>query len=141
MNEIAQRLRERVKRFTVRLLRFVRTLPSDIATVTVARQLARAGSGASANYRAACRARSRAEFIAKLGTVVEEIDEAEHWLDVLKEGELTAGTDLDWLRGEASELRAIFKTSLDTARANFARLQHSNPAAPSRNRRPRIRKS
>ena len=132
MNELAQQLRERVKRFAVRVLRCVKTLSSDLATATAARQLARAGSGASANYHAACRARSRAEFIAKLGTVVEEIDEAEHWLDVLKDGELASGPELDWLRGEAGELRAIFKTSLGTARANFERLPHSNPAGPSR---------
>jgi four helix bundle protein len=132
MNEIAKQLRERVKRFAVRILKFVKTLPNDPATATVARQLARAGSGSSSNYHAACRARSRAEFIAKLGTVVEEADEAEHWLDVLKDSELAAGAELDWLRVEAGELRAIFKASLDTARANAERLNNPKASRPKR---------
>jgi four helix bundle protein len=118
VNELARQLRERVKRFAIRVLKFVKSLPWDTSTAAVARQLARSGPGISSNYHAACRGRSRKEFIAKLGTVVEEADETELWLDVLKDGGLAAGSELEWLRGEASELRAIFKASYDTARAN-----------------------
>ena len=70
------------------------------------------------NYRAACRARSRAEFIAKLGTVSEEADESAEWLDVIAQGKLTTFAALDPLRKESRELLAIFSASLGTARHN-----------------------
>jgi four helix bundle protein len=100
---------------------FVQTLPKNTATSEVARQLARSGPSISSNYHAACRARSRAEFIAKLGVVVEEADETEHWLDVLKGSGLAAGDQFEWLIQEAGELRAIMKASVDTARNNHSR--------------------
>lgn len=125
MNEIAQRLRERVKRFAIRVLRFVKSLPSDTATSVVSQQLARSGAGISSNYHAACRARSRAEFVAKLGVVLEEADETEHWLDVLAGTDVPAGQLLDELRTEAGELRAIFKASLHTARINLGAVRKS----------------
>jgi four helix bundle protein len=84
----------------------------------VARQLARSVPSVSANYRSARRARSRAEFIARLGIVVDEADESEHWLAVLKKSELGSGSELDWLLRESGELRAIFSKSLMTAREN-----------------------
>lgn len=75
---------------------------------------------------AACRARSRAEFISKLGTVVEESDETVYWLEYLaRSGTIFAGHDD--LLDEARELRAIFATSLATARANHARLKQRGP--------------
>ena len=114
----ADALRARCKRFAVRVLRFVRTLSHDTPLDTVGRQLARSGCGVSANYHSAGRSRSRAEFIARLGVVVDEADESEHWLVVLRDGRLAAGEELDWLLGEAGELRAIFSASLSTARRN-----------------------
>jgi four helix bundle protein len=72
----------------------------------------------AANYHASCRARSRKEFIAKLGVVVEEADETELWLDMLLELDLITTPESSWLRSESGELRAIFKASLDTARRN-----------------------
>jgi four helix bundle protein len=111
-------LRARATAFAIRVLRFVRTLPTDPAGGTVARQLARSGSAISANYRAAGRARSRAEFVAKLGIVVEEADEAEHWLFVIRETNIAKGPELEWLLGESAELRAIFSAALRTARSN-----------------------
>jgi len=82
------------------------------------RQLARSGTSISANYRAAGRARSRAEFTAKIGVVAEEADEAEHWLEILRESRLASGAELDSLWQESRELRAIFVASTATARAN-----------------------
>jgi four helix bundle protein len=114
----ADELSDRVRRFAVRVLKFVRTLPRDPATDAVARQLAKAAPSESANYRAARRARSRAEFVAKLGTVAEEADEAEHWLDVLRESGAASGSEFRWLLNESRELRAIFVASAKTARAN-----------------------
>jgi four helix bundle protein len=114
----ADELAERVRRFAVRVLRFVRMLPRDPSTEAIARQLAKAASSESANYRAARRARSRAEFVAKIGTVAEEADESEHWLDVLQESGLASGSELGWLLQESRELRAIFVASATTARTN-----------------------
>jgi four helix bundle protein len=119
VNERAQRLRERAKRFAITVLKFVGTLPRDTATAVLSQQLARSASGVSSNYHAACRARSRAEFVAKLGVVVEEADEAEHWLDVLRGTGIASGQDLDELYAEARELGAIFRASLATSKANL----------------------
>ena len=133
MNAQAQALRDRVKRFAIRLVRFVRTLSRDPATDAISRQLIRSGTGLSANYHATCRARSRAEFVAKLGVVLEEADETEHWLDVLYFGGLASGPDLDWLRNESSELRAIFNASVTTARANYRKSLKSSKLSKSLN--------
>ena len=115
----ADLLRERTKRFAVEILKFVRCLPSDPASSAVGRQLAKAGSSISANYRAAGRARSRAEFIAKHGVVVEEADETEHWLQIIQETGLSArDTKLSELTSESAQLRAIFCAALRTARRN-----------------------
>ena len=140
MNEIAEALRRRTRRFSVRLVKFIRWLPRDVVTTEIARQLARSGLSISANYRAACRGRSRREYIAKLGTVVEEADETEHWLLVLIESDITAGPEVEYLYDEARQLRAIFKASHDTARLNdqHARIdQTPNPKIPN----PKILKS
>ena len=99
-------------------MRFVRNLPRDPSTDTIARQLAKSATSESANYRAARRARSRAEFVAKMGTVAEEADESEHWLDVLEESGAGSGREFEWLLNESRELRAIFVASATTARAN-----------------------
>jgi four helix bundle protein len=89
------------------------------ATDAIARQLARSGPGISANYRSTRRARSRAEFIARLGIVVDEADETEHWLCMIRDGQLASGPELDWLLQESRELRAVFSKSLTTARLNY----------------------
>ena len=100
------------------MLRFVRTLPRDAAGATIAHQLARAGSGVSANYHSAGRARSRAEFIARLGVVVDEADESVLWLTKTKDSGVADGAELEWLLDESGQLRAIFSASLATARRN-----------------------
>jgi four helix bundle protein len=90
-------------------------------TLEIVRQLAKSGGSISANYHACCRARSRAEFIAKLGIAVEEADESEHWLLVLIESDIGRGAELDFLYDESRQLRAILKASRDTTRINAAR--------------------
>jgi four helix bundle protein len=72
----------------------------------------------SANYHSSGRARSRDEFIARLGVVVDEADESMYWLTVLRDSSVAAGKELEWLIGESGELRAIFSASLSTARRN-----------------------
>ena len=85
----------------------------------------RSGTGESANYQSARRARSRREFIAKLGVAAEEADETEHWLAVIKNSDIVTSSvglkELDWLADEASQLRAILVQSVRTARANHRR--------------------
>ena len=81
-------LKKRTKRFALRILKLVAALPRTIAGRTIGNQLARSGTSVPANYRAACRARSKAEFISKLGIVEEEADESAFWLEMIIEGEL-----------------------------------------------------
>jgi four helix bundle protein len=107
-----------VKRFAIRVVKYVQTLAWTPEPLEIGRQLVRAGTGVSANYHAAGRSRSRKEFIARLGVVLEEADESEHWLDVLKESNIGCGSEQDWLLDEAAQLRAIFHKSVKTARAN-----------------------
>ena len=117
----ADELRGRVKRFAIRALTFVKTLPHDPATLAVSRQLARSAPGVSANYHSAGRSRSSAEFRARLGVVLDEADETVGWLEILKESGSAAGAELEWLVQENRELRAIFVQALKTARRNAHR--------------------
>jgi four helix bundle protein len=110
-------LAQRSQAFAVRIIRFVRSMPRDIPSDAIARQLARSGPGISANYRSARRARSRAEFIARLGIVVEEADE--HWLCLIRDDQVASGPEMGWLLQESIQLRAIFSKSLTTARLNY----------------------
>jgi four helix bundle protein len=130
MNKQAEDLRRRARLFAVRLGKFLRTLPRDLVTIEIVRQLAKSGGSISANYHASCRGRSRAEFIAKLGVVVEEADETEHWLLVLIESNIGTGSELDELYNTSRELRAIFKASYDTARAHHARQIRNKSSSP-----------
>ena len=122
MPSIADELAARVRRFAVRIVKFARAIPTDATTEIIARQLVKAGTSESANYSAARRGRSRPEFIAKLGIVVEEADETEHWLKTLKDVDMHLSPalhqELEWLTDEASQLRAIFVASVKTARRN-----------------------
>jgi four helix bundle protein len=118
MDDRAQALRGRVRKFAIRVLVFVKKLPHDVATRTVAAQLSRSGTAVSSNYHSVCRARSRAEFIAKLGVVLEEADESEHWLQLMRDAKLSFDQEAAALLDEAAQLRAIFKASVDTARRN-----------------------
>ena len=111
-------MRARVKRFAIRVVKYVQALPRSAEAQEIGRQLLRAATGVSGNYHAAGRARSRKEFIARLSVVLEEADEAEHWLDILKQSRIGCSPDQDWLLDEAGQLRAIYQKSVKTARAN-----------------------
>ena len=112
----SEKLKARTKRFAVELIRLFRTLPKAEEARLVGRQMIRAASSVAANYRAAGRARSRAEFIAKIGTVVEEIDETVFWIEMLSEAEILPLSATKELSVEANELLAIFAASQRTAR-------------------------
>ncbi|MBI3403781.1 MAG: four helix bundle protein [Acidobacteria bacterium] len=122
MPSIADELAARVRSFSIRVVKFARAIPRESLTEPILRQLVKSATSESANYQAARRGRSRKEFIAKLGTVVEEADETEHWLFVLDATRLPLGQDLvnelARLQDEARQLRAIFVASLKTARYN-----------------------
>jgi len=117
-NELAARL----KRFATRIVIFARAMPRDPSSQVIAKQLTGSGTAESANYHAARRARSRAEFIATLGVAAEEADETEHWLIVIEDAHIistTAGLkELNWLSDESRQLRAILVASVRTARTN-----------------------
>jgi four helix bundle protein len=116
MDKTAEDLKARTKLFTVAVLKFVDTLPRTPAGDALARQLARAGTGVAGNYRSACRARSHAEFTARMGIVLDESDESELWLSVSHEREMGDARQRGWLIQEAGELRAIFSKGCKTAR-------------------------
>ena len=109
-------LKNRTKQFALRVLKLVDALPQTTAGRAVANQLVRSGTSVGANYRAACRGRSKAEFAAKLGTVVEEADESCFWLELIVEGGLLDAKLVVPLLAEANELTAIFVASTKTAK-------------------------
>ena len=108
-------LQKRTKRFALEIIRLVDTLPKNKSADVLGRQLLRSATSVAANYRAACRGRSKAEFIAKLGIVVEEADESLFWLELMKEAGLVPPERLHPLIQEANELTAIFVASRKTA--------------------------
>jgi four helix bundle protein len=111
-----QDLKERTKRFALNVIRFCRTLPRGDEFIVVRRQLIRAATSIASNYRASQRAKSKADFISKLGTVEEEADESLFWLEVLHELATTENAELNRLLAEANELVSIFVSSRKTAR-------------------------
>jgi four helix bundle protein len=108
-------LLQRTKQFALRIFKFVGALPQTIQGRAVAAQLIRSGTSVAANYRAACRARSKPEFIAKLGVVEEEADESAFWLELIMETNLLSASKVEPLLSEASEIVAIMASSKKTA--------------------------
>jgi len=110
--------RERTFQFGIRCVRLAESLPKTMAAQTIGRQLLRAGTSVGANYRAAVRGRSGADFVAKMGIVEEECDEALYWVDVLVELDIVSSKRVEELRCEADEIIAITVSSIKTARTN-----------------------
>ena len=108
---------QRTKKFALRIMKVVDALPPTTAGRAIGNQLVRSGTSVPANYRAACRGRSKAEFIAKLGIVEEEADESALWLELIIEGGLLKETLIGDLHREAGEITAIMSASKMTARA------------------------
>jgi len=116
----------RTKQFALRIMKLVGALPKSIQGRAIGNQLMRSGTSVAANYRAACRARSKLEFIAKLGTVEEEADETAFWLELIIEGELLSAKQIQPLLAEAIELVAITAASKKTASSTLAKSQVAN---------------
>lgn len=121
-------LRERMTDFAVRIVKMVDSLPSSIAGNAIARQIVRSGTSPSANYRAACLAKSDKDFINKLKMVEEELDETCHWLDIIMRSQLMKESRLKPLYQECCELLNIIAKSVVTtkARVNADEILKSN---------------
>ena len=117
MNE--EELKRRTKQFGLRIIRLVESLSNTSTARTIGNQLLRSGMSVGANYRAACRGKSKADFIAKAGISLEEADECLYWMELLQESGIVQGEILTELVKEADELVAIFTASIKTARANL----------------------
>lgn len=115
MNQVE--LKTRTRQFALRVIRMSEALPRKMAADVVGRQLVRSATSVAANYRSACRARSRADFVSKMGIVEEEADESCLWLEILDEAGLLPRKRLAELRKEADALTAIAVASIRTARA------------------------
>ncbi len=122
MNKLdqAEALKSRTKQFAIRIVGVVRSLPRTREGDVIGKQLLRCGTAVAANYRAVCRARSKAEFISKISIVVEEADETVLWLELLADTSVVPTGKLSLLLKEANELLAICAASLSTAKNNRA---------------------
>jgi four helix bundle protein len=103
-----QELRERTKKFAIRIVRLFQALPKSTEAQVMGKQLLRCGTSVAANYRAVCRARSKAEFVARMGIVAEEADESVLWLELLEETSILNHERLQDILQEAKELVSIF---------------------------------
>ena len=110
--------RKRTFDFGIRCIRLVEALPQSVTAGVIGKQLLRSATSVGANYRAAVRGRSRADFISKMGIVEEECDETLHWLDVLTDLGLVQDSRIEDLRKEGDEILAITVSSIKTARTN-----------------------
>jgi four helix bundle protein len=111
-----EELQERTRRFALRIIKLFRSLPKTDEARILGKQVLRSGTSIGANYCAACRARSRAEFVAKLGIVLEEADETAFWLELMRDSRIFPEEKLEEIVHEAKELVAIFVASVRTAK-------------------------
>jgi four helix bundle protein len=117
VNQLTPReMQVRTQAFALRVIRLVDTLPRSAAGQVIGRQLLRSATSVGANYRAACRAQSRAEFAAKFSVALEEADETLYWLELLQESALIKPERLTGLIKEANELVAISAAARKTAK-------------------------
>ena len=123
-------LRERMTGFAVRIVKMVDAMPSTVSGMAIARQIVRSGTSPSANYRAACLAKSDRDFINKLKMVEEELDETCHWLDIIMRSQMMKESRLQPLHQECSELLNIIAKSIVTTktRMNAEVMAKSNKA-------------
>jgi four helix bundle protein len=111
-----ENLKLRTKQFALRVIKLVESLPGDGTSAILGRQLLRAGTSVGTNYRAACRSKSAADFVSKMGTVEEEADESGYWMELLVDAGKVKAEKASALVQEAGELTAIAVSSINTAR-------------------------
>jgi len=110
MQKPVKDLRDRTKDFALRILRMFSSLPKTTQAQVLGKQVLRSGTSVGANYREAFRGRSKAEFIAKCGDALRELEETAYWFELLVEGKIVEANKLSELRDECDELVAIFVT-------------------------------
>ena len=110
-------LRQRTKRFALAIISLYKSLPKNEEARILGRQILRSGTSVGAQYREATRSRSRAEFISKIESGMQELDETIYWLELLVEANISSG-NLEKITNEANELAAILVTSVKTAKRN-----------------------
>ena len=110
-------LKERTKKFAISIIKLFRMLPKTEEARVTGRQVLRCGTSFAANYRAVCRARPKAEFVAKMGIVVEEADETVFWLELLVDAQVARQEQVASVLAEANELLAIFAASQRTVKS------------------------
>ena len=123
-------LKKRTKDFAKNIIELCRKLPDNREGRLIGNQVFRSGTSVAANYRAACRSRSKAEFISKLSIVGEEADETLFWLELIKEMKTLQNSLLDDLTKESDELVAIVVSSIRTAKKSFSKDTNSNSQNP-----------
>ena len=115
----AEELKKRPKQLGLRIIKLIESLPSSKAENVIGNQLLRSGTSVGANYRSACRARSKPDFISKASISIEEADESLYWMEMLVEAEIMPKEKLAALMKETNESVAILTASLKTARASI----------------------
>jgi four helix bundle protein len=116
-----ENLKLRTKQFALRVIKLVKSLPSDLMSNVLGKQLLRSGTSVGANYRAVCRSKSAADFISKMGTVEEEADESAFWMGLLMDAGKVKAAKISALAQEPGELTAIAVSSINTARKSQSR--------------------
>jgi four helix bundle protein len=111
-----EELKRRTKEFGLRVIKLVEQLPRSKTADVIGQQLLRSATSVGANYRAACRARSQADFVSKICVVEEEADESAYWLELLEAAKIVSEAEISSLLKEADELTAIFVASGKTAK-------------------------
>ncbi len=110
-------MKNRTKEFAKQVIKLCRQLPETREGRLIGNQIFRSGTSVGSNYRAVCRARSKPDFIAKVGIVLEEVDETLYWLELIVETNIMEDKNLNHLMKEADELTAIFVASLNKAKS------------------------
>jgi four helix bundle protein len=113
-----EEMKRRTKQFALRMIRLVESLPRGRIAEVLGRQLLRSGTSVGADYRAACRAKSTADFVSKMRTIEEETDESLCWMELLVESAIVQTSKLEPLMREADEIISIIVSSIKTARKN-----------------------
>ncbi len=111
-----EEMKARTKQFALRIIRLVQRLPPNLVAQIIGKQLLRSGTSVGANYRAACRAKSTADFINKLSIVEEEADESIYWMELLIEGEIIKENLLINLMDEGNQILSIVVASIKTSK-------------------------
>jgi four helix bundle protein len=113
-SDFVEKFRNRTKKFVVDNIKLYRTLPKTEEAKIVGKQLLRSASSVGANYRAACRARSQAEFHSKISIVVEEADESIFWMEIMIDAEIVSKSEINSLMAEGNEILKVTSSARKT---------------------------